>query len=40
MRAAVRERVAVIEVDRERLDAAAVDELRDRADEALPLVLA
>jgi hypothetical protein len=37
---AVRERVAVVHVHREGLHAAGVDELRNRADEALPLVFA
>ena len=40
MRSAVRERVAVVDVDRECFHAAGIDELGDRANQALPLVLA
>jgi hypothetical protein len=40
MRAAVTERVAVVHVDREGLHAAGLDELGDRPDETLALVLA
>src|SRR5438128_8065506 len=38
MRAAIGERIAMVRVDAERLDAPAVDELRDRADQALAFV--
>ena len=38
VRAAVAERIAVVDVDAERLHAAGVDVLADRADHALPFV--